>query len=151
MIFGDEPYYKMVFYAAGINAITRRWTERRIRPLGMTYAQFGALMALNRNNGITQKKLADLMDTDTTTVMVLCDSLEKKAWLNREPDASDRRVNRLVLTDEGISLYQQALARIRTGFEYMLERTSSEELKKVLPFLEKVYGELKTLMETEKR
>ena len=116
----------------------------------MTYPQLGALMALVRKDNITQKELAELLETDTTTAMVLCDSLEKKGWLKRKSDKRDRRINRLVLTDVGRNMYRQAMAMIQVGYQYVLEKISTDELNRVLPFLEDLYMQIKDVSSTIK-
>jgi DNA-binding MarR family transcriptional regulator len=143
MLFENEPYFKLIQIIAGIHIRTRKFTERQLKQLNMTYPQLGALMALIRKDDITQRELAELLETDTTTAMVLCDSLEKRGWLIRTRDRNDRRVNRLVLTDNGKDIYAQAMKLIQTGYEYTFKRTPSDELNKVLPFLENIYQHIK--------
>ena len=139
MLFENEPYFKLIQLVAGIHIKTRQFTERKIKNLNMTYPQLGALMALIRKDDITQSELAALLETDATTVMVVCDSLEKRGWLVRKRDEADRRVNRLLLTDTGREIYAQALNLIQTGYEYVFNKTQDEDLNRVLPFLEQVY------------
>ncbi len=143
MLFENEPYFKLIQLIAGIHIKTRQFTEKRIKHLNMTYPQLGALMALIRRDNITQKELAHLLESDTTTVMVLCDSLEKKGWLKRRKDKNDRRINRLVLTTDGRNIYGQAMAMIQTGYQYILSKLSTDELNKVLPFMENLYLQMK--------
>jgi len=150
MLFENEPYFKLIQIIAGIHIKTRKFTERKLKQLNMTYPQLGALMALIRKDDITQRELAELLETDTTTAMVLCDSLEKRGWLIRTRDRNDRRVNRLILTDKGKDIYAQAMKLIQTGYEYVFKRTPSDELNKVLPFLEKVYQHIKEVTQEDK-
>ena len=150
MLFENEPYFKLIQIIAGIHIKTRKFTERKLKQLNMTYPQLGALMALIRKDDITQRELAELLETDTTTAMVLCDSLEKRGWLIRTRDRNDRRVNRLILTDKGKDIYAQAMKLIQTGYEFVFKRTPSDELNKVLPFLEKVYQHIKEVTQEDK-
>jgi DNA-binding MarR family transcriptional regulator len=109
----------------------------------MTYPQLGALMALARKDDITQRELAELLETDTTTAMVLCDSLEKRGWLKRKRDKNDRRVNRLVLTEAGRTSYTQALTLIQGGYEHVFSEASPDKVNEVLLFLEELYQSIK--------
>ena len=143
MLFDNEPYFKLIQLVAGIHIRTRKFTERKIKKLNMTYPQLGALMALIRKDDITQSQLAELLETDNTTAMVLCDSLEKRGWLVRTRDKTDRRVNRLLLTDSGRNIYTQAIGMIQSGYEYVFSKTQSDELNMILPFLEQVYQHIK--------
>lgn len=143
MLFENEPYFKLIQLVAGIHIKTRRFTEKQIKKLNMTYPQLGALMALIRNVDITQRQLAEILETDNTTAMVLCDSLEKRGWLVRTRDKSDRRVNRLSLTDNGKESCVEAMILIQAGYKYVFDKADPQELKTVLPFLEKVYQHIK--------
>ena len=142
MLFEQEPYFRLMQLVAGIHLRTRRFTERRIRTLNMTYPQLGALMALVRKDGITQRELAALLETDTTTAMVLCDSLERKGWLKRRRDRADRRANRLVLTQAGRDACAQALSLIQDGYEQVFRTIPLEDVNQVLPFLEHLYRQV---------
>ena len=150
MLFENEPYFKLIQLVAGIHVRTRKFTERKIKKLNMTYPQFGALMALIRKDDIIQSQLAELLETDNTTAMVLCDSLEKRGWLVRTRDKTDRRVNRLSLTDTGRDIYAQALNLIQNGYEYVFNKTKPGELNKTLPLLEQVYQHVKEATEEAK-
>ncbi len=143
MLFENEPYFKLIQIVAGIYIKTRKFTEKQVKQLNMTYSQLGALMALTRKDDITQRELAELLETDATTAMVLCDSLEKRGWLMRTRDSNDRRVNRLIMTDTGRDVYAQAMSLVVAGYEYVFKRAPSDELNKVLPFLENIYQHIK--------
>lgn len=143
MLFENEPYFQLIQLTAGIHIKVRKYAEKHIKDLNMTYPQLGALMALTRKDDITQRELAELLETDATTAMVLCDSLEKRGWLVRNRDKTDRRINRLVLTDKGRNIYTDAMKRLQTGYEYVFSSIKSDELIKVLPVLSEVYQHLK--------
>jgi DNA-binding MarR family transcriptional regulator len=150
MLFENEPCFKIIQVVAGIHIKTRKFTERKLKQLNMTYPQLGALMALMRKDDITQRELAELLETDTTTAMVLCDSLEKRGWLIRTRDRNDRRVNRLILTEDGRRIYGQAMSLIETGYESVFGGTASEKLNEVLPFLEEIYNYIKDVTQKDK-
>ena len=113
----DEPQWKLFQLISGIYIKSRRLAEEMLRPLNVTWPQFGALAQLFQRDRMTQKELAERLETDTTTVMVLCDSLEKKGWLNRVKDPSDRRVNRLRLTEEGKMVFASAYPIMLSGYQ----------------------------------
>jgi DNA-binding MarR family transcriptional regulator len=138
MLFENEPHYKFFKLIASTYLRTRRFVERQCKPLNMTYPQLGALIVLTRMNNISQRELADILETDTTTAMVLCDSLEKKGWLVRLKDKTDRRVNRLMLTDSGREVYKQASSQLQAVYDCIFNANQSDELNEILPSLEKV-------------
>ena len=149
MLFENEPDHRLFLLVSGIWENSRRWAEKQLRTLNMTFPQFAALTALSQKDGVTQRELAETVDTDATTVMVLCDSLEKRGWLRRRPDPSDRRVNRLVLTATGRRVFARAYPLVRAGFERVLQETRGDELKAALPVLEKLYRNARDLRNRE--
>jgi DNA-binding MarR family transcriptional regulator len=140
MMTPDEPHWELFRLISGIYIKSRRLAEESLKPLGMTWPQFGALAQLMRGDGITQRELSERLEADATTTMVLCDSLEKKGWLNREKDPSDRRVNRLVLTDEGRAVFRKAYPIMLSGYQLFTEGISLEKIDEILPVLGALYG-----------
>jgi len=139
MLFENEPDHRLFLLIAAIWEKTRRWTEKKLKTLNITFPQFAALTALSRKDGVTQRELSEVMDVDATTVMVVCDSLEKKKLIQRVPDPSDRRVNRIVLTDGGKEVFAKAYPQVRDGYLKVLNKTPTSELKSAVQLLERLY------------
>jgi DNA-binding MarR family transcriptional regulator len=59
---------------------------------------------LTTQNGITQREIADKLGSDTSSLIPLIDRLEAKELVERKPDPSDRRINRLYLTKKAEAL-----------------------------------------------
>ncbi len=139
----EEPYWKLYALISGIYQKSRRLSEESLKALRITFPQFGVLLRLSFQDNITQKELSDIMDTDTTTIMVICDSLEKKGFLKRMKDPSDRRVNRLVLTERGKNVVPKAYPLMMRRYEFFVNSISKKELETITPILEKLYGAIK--------
>ena len=147
MIFKNETDKKVFELIAGIYIRFGRLAQRQLKKLNMTFSQFRTMVVLSEKDNITQREFADRIDTDTTTVMVLCDSLEKKGWLARMPDATDRRANRIVLTDAGKKVFAQALPLLQKTYnDYALNGISTAELKAAIPALEKLFQNINTCL-----
>ncbi len=71
--------------------------DKRARVHGMTRAQWSLLARLDRNPGMTQKELADLLEVEPISVARMVDRLEASGLLERRADTSDRRIWRLHL------------------------------------------------------
>ena len=149
MMTPQEPHWKIFALASGIYLKTRRLAQKSLKPLSMTWPQFGALLNLSRGDNITQKELATRLEGDTTTTMVLCDSLEKKGWLKRVKDSSDRRINRLQLTQEGKTVFSKAYPIMMTMYKIFAEEISAEKIKAALPVLEELYDLIKNQYQLE--
>jgi DNA-binding MarR family transcriptional regulator len=145
----EEPHWKLYALISGIYQKSRRLSEKTLKPLRITFPQFGALLRLSFQDNITQKELSEIMDTDTTTIMVICDSLEKKGLLKRMKDPSDRRVNRLVLTEKGNDIVSKAYPLMIKRYEFFIESISKEELEAITPILDTLYIAIKDRYEKE--
>ena len=66
--------------------------------VGITMAQWRVINTLTSQNGTTQREIADKLGLDTSSLIPLIDRLEAKELVQRKPDPSDRRINRLYLT-----------------------------------------------------
>jgi DNA-binding MarR family transcriptional regulator len=112
MIYEDDPLTAIVGLCAGISAKTRRLSEAELKPLGLSYPQFGALAAAAETGGGRQRDLARRLESDVNTTMVVCAGLEARGLLFREADPADRRSLRINLSERGRSLAGKAVRRI---------------------------------------
>ena len=145
----EEPHWKLYALISGIYQKSRRLSEESLKPLRITFPQFGVLLRLSFRDNVTQKELSDIMDTDATTIMVICDSLEKKGFLKRMKDPSDRRVNRLILTEKGKDVLSKAFPLMMKRYEFFVNSISQEELEAVTPILEKLGAAIKKQYQKE--
>ena len=63
----------------------------------MTRAQWAILIWLERQPGISQKELSEILEVEPITVARLIDRLEGRGMVERRPDPKDRRIWRLHL------------------------------------------------------
>ena len=80
-----------------VGRMLRTEGDRRARAHGMSRAQWVMLLRLDRQPGLSQKELAELLEVEPITVARLADRLEGRGLLERRPDPGDRRVWRLHL------------------------------------------------------
>jgi DNA-binding MarR family transcriptional regulator len=139
----EEPHWKFYSLISGIYQKSRRLSEESLKAFRLTFPQFGVLLRLSFQDNVTQKELSDIMDTDTTTIMVICDSLQKKGFLKRMKDPSDRRVNRLILTEKGKNILSKAYPLMMKRYEFFVNSLSQKELETITPIFEKLYAAIK--------
>src|SRR5437016_14476231 len=82
--------------------------RRRIAHLGITPDQFTVLRTLLENEGITQRRLTELMSSDPNTVASLLERMERAALVERQVHEADRRANCLRLSSIGKEKYEAA-------------------------------------------
>ncbi|MBB6730464.1 MarR family winged helix-turn-helix transcriptional regulator [Cohnella zeiphila] len=81
-----------------------------LQPLGLTYTQYIALLALWEKDGVTVKELGRRLYLDSGTLTPLLKKLETSGYLTRTRDPEDERNVRIELTPQGRSLKRQACA-----------------------------------------
>ncbi len=71
--------------------LIRTEVDKRARMHGMTRAQWGILIRLEKQPGLLQKELAECLEVEPITVARLIDRLESRGMVERRPDPTDRR------------------------------------------------------------
>src|SRR6476660_3741994 len=99
------------FLISDVARMMRTAFDRRVRRLGLTRSQWLVINRLHRRPGATQSELAEMLEVEKPTAGRMVDRMERKGWVVRQPDAADRRVNRLFLSAEA-QLIQARLAQI---------------------------------------
>jgi MarR family transcriptional regulator, transcriptional regulator for hemolysin len=87
----------LMFLLHDVARLIRVEADKRARAHGMTRAQWGILIWLERQPGLSQKELAEILEVEPITVARLIDRLEARGMVERRPDPKDRRVWRLHL------------------------------------------------------
>ena len=78
-----------------------RLMNRRMADQGASLARTKLLLFLDRRGPARAADIADFFDNAPRTVTEAIDGLERDALVVRAPDAHDRRVKRVSITDEG--------------------------------------------------
>jgi DNA-binding MarR family transcriptional regulator len=79
-----------------------------LEPLGLTYPQYLAMLALWEQDGISVKQLGERLALDSATLTPLAKRLEQQHLVRRERDDRDERVVRIHLTEAGKALKHKA-------------------------------------------
>jgi DNA-binding MarR family transcriptional regulator len=105
----SQDYERDLFFLLhDVARLIRVEADKRARVNGMTRAQWGILLRLARNPGLSQKEVADMLEVEPISVARLVDRLEAGGLVERRADDQDRRIWRLHLLPAATS----ALARI---------------------------------------
>jgi MarR family transcriptional regulator, organic hydroperoxide resistance regulator len=139
MLYNKDDPARMFELSAGIHLRSRRAAERALKPHGLTYAQYGGLLALSKGGAMSQSALASALETDTTTAMVVRGSLERKGLVERKSDPADGRIKILSLTAKGRKLAEAAARDVNAFYLKLSALVSSVDTKKLLPILEKLH------------
>ncbi|ABA80724.1 MarR family transcriptional regulator [Rhodobacter sphaeroides] len=86
-----------------------RHFDEAFRPFGLRSGQFSLLVALNRPEPPAMAEVAEVLAVDRTTLTAALKPLERRGLLQVRPDAGDRRLRRLALTEAGRGLLGRAI------------------------------------------
>lgn len=97
----------LAFLIVDAARLQRTVFDRRVRKLGFTRTQWLVLRRVEEQPGVSQSELAEMLEVEKATAGRLIDKLEEFGWLERRPDAADRRINRIYLTKLGRKIHGQ--------------------------------------------
>ena len=89
---------EILFVISDVGRLLRTYADHKARHFGMTRAQWAVLLRLERNEGLKQSDLAEILDVQPITLTRLVDRLCENGLIERRPDPNDRRAKRLYLT-----------------------------------------------------
>ena len=102
------------FLLADVSRLARREFDRRVRPLGLTRAQWLFLFQLGRRPGVTQSELAEHLGMEKISVSRQADRLQRAGWIERRDHHADRRAYHLFLTPRATRIVDK-LDHLATG------------------------------------
>ena len=93
-------------YAAARN-VTGLYTPY-LKPLGLTYTQYVALLVLWEEDGLTVGEIGSRLMLDNGTLSPLLKKLEQAGYIRRQRRPADERVVEVLLTEAGRALQERA-------------------------------------------
>lgn len=96
------------------------------------------LLPIIRQDGISQKELAEILGKDKTTISRLVDSLILKGIVKRKISKIDRRSVELNLSASGIALHRTMLPVIESCNNDSLKKLNKKELELLMKILFKL-------------
>ncbi|WP_421855889.1 MarR family winged helix-turn-helix transcriptional regulator [Oricola sp.] len=106
----ENPRFRNWVAVARACQLVQQTLSRELRPLDIKPPQLDILVNLARTEGISQQELARKLLVGRSNMTMLLPQLEKRGVIERRPDADDRRILRLYLTEEGRGLAERAIA-----------------------------------------
>ncbi len=129
--------------------LLRSLVEQRLKPFGMSRAQFACLNKLELNDGLVQSELADMLEVQPIAMVRLADQLAEDGLVVRRPDPEDRRCNRLHITPKG----RETIARMADFKEQLgaevFKGISKDDVDQLLNTLNTLHGNVKAILQEE--
>jgi MarR family transcriptional regulator, transcriptional regulator for hemolysin len=102
-----SPNREFAFVLVDTARLIRTYADQLGAQYGITRAQWAVMARLERNEGLNQSELAEILDLQPITLTRLLDRLSDSGLIERRPDPDDRRANRLYLTAAARPLLQR--------------------------------------------
>jgi MarR family transcriptional regulator for hemolysin len=131
-----SPGRELGFVLHDVARLLRTYLDQRAREFGTTRAQWAVLSRLQRCEGAKQSELAEALDLAPITLGRLIDKLTAAGLVERRDDATDRRANRLYLTERAAptlkelgALAEDVMGRALAGVDETTTRAMHDGLK----------------------
>ncbi len=121
-----------------------RTLAKRLKPHGITLAQWYFLRELWQEDGITQRELSRRMDVSEPTTTVAVDLMEKVGLVERQRDPAQRNSINLCLTRKGKQLKGKVL---HIAFDVNADATLGIDPRKLQPMRESILQMIANLNE----
>lgn len=125
-------YYLLSVAQHRVSTLANREAERT---LGLTAAQLGALLVLEKSPDLRQSELAKALSCTKSAITSLSERLEQGELVERRACPDDGRATRLRLTRKGKRTVQRGKAHVATMQEKLSEGFSEQEIALVARFL----------------
>lgn len=141
--FKKGELYSFITGKASI-AIARRLQKKfNAAGLNLTIEQWSVLYHLWKQDGLSQQELCNATFRDKPSITRLVDNLEKLQFVKRVASASDRRINMIYLTKQGIRLQEESMQLAEETLNEALEGISPANINLCKEILQQVYDNLK--------
>jgi MarR family transcriptional regulator, organic hydroperoxide resistance regulator len=134
----DHPRFRSWIAVGRACQVMNQYLAREIAALDIKPPHLDILVNLYRFEGLTQQELARKLLVGRSNMSMLLPQMEKRNLITRQGDATDRRVLRLFLTDQGRVLTEQAMEIQTQVIGQLMEASTLEECAGVADVMERL-------------
>jgi MarR family transcriptional regulator for hemolysin len=117
----------------------RHAVDRRLNYLGISLSSWKTIAAASEvRSPLSQSELADMLSVSGASMVHMIDRLAKAGLVIREPSPSDRRINRIVITDAGQHVYAELRSEVAVVRQQLLASVDLEKLAHQTELLEEL-------------
>ncbi|MBX3579570.1 MAG: MarR family transcriptional regulator [Rhizobiaceae bacterium] len=124
--------------------LLRRRFEQRAGIHGLSAAQWRLLVAVVKDEGVAQARLAEVLEVEPISVSRLVDRMEAAGWIERRSDSTDRRVRTIHPTDKCRALFQTIRAYAAEVYDEAFRGMAGPERQAVMAGLAAIISNLST-------
>jgi MarR family transcriptional regulator, organic hydroperoxide resistance regulator len=138
----ELPRFRNWVAVAKVHALVERLMTVKFLPLQLKLPHYDIMANIFRFPNMTQQELANRLVVGRSNLSMLLPELERRGLVVRKSDSADKRIRRLFLTDNGVSLTREALAIHTRVIENMMEALSAEECEQLGDYMRRVGAHL---------
>lgn len=135
---------EFAFTIMDVARLLKTYADQRARQFGISRAQWAVLIRIDRNEGLKQSELADMLDLQPITLTRLLDRLADNGLIERRADPNDRRANRLFLKPAAKPLLNRLAELGADMMETVLNGLSQPSIERTLKELGLVKDNLRS-------
>ncbi|MBS0520476.1 MAG: winged helix-turn-helix transcriptional regulator [Proteobacteria bacterium] len=111
----------------------------------LTPGEFGLLVLVERNTGLSQMALARALGIDRSTLVPILDRLQARGLLVRHRSPTDARTHALGLTADGEAALARFTRLVKAHEKHIASGLSASETRTLIELLEKVHAAARSL------
>lgn len=104
----------------------------------LTPKEMNAIVFVGKKEGCIMREISNFLNVADSTVTMLVDNLVKKKLVKRERSDEDRRIIKILLTDEGKAIYQDHLKAYQKLCRGMLLTLDEKEQDLYVDLMKKI-------------
>jgi len=140
-----DPNRHIPFLVHEVARLIHRTYDQRMKPLGITQAQWRVLGSLSFHDGVSQAELAESIEYGPVTLCGILDRLEDNDWIARQPDLADRRVKKVYLTPKAAGVVEIMQNIADEMMNHLLSGISQDESDQLIGTLNALKQNLQVL------
>jgi MarR family transcriptional regulator for hemolysin len=144
-----DPLRSFGFLVREVSSLSALNFERHAADLGLTLPQCKILTYLQRSQGISQAKLAELTDMDPMTLARTLERMESDGWIARSADPADRRARKVRLKPPAAALLRQIWRVSDRGRADAMAGLTASDRAHLMSLLERVRCNLHSVLREE--
>jgi DNA-binding MarR family transcriptional regulator len=116
--------------------------EQHAAGIALTLPQCKVLVRLEKNEGVSQARLAELAEIEPMSMVRILDRMQAAGWIERRPDPDDRRARRLYLTARARPLLERVWSLAEATLAEAFAGIAAPERDRFIDLLARVHGNL---------
>ncbi len=130
----------LAYHLRCAHAVVFQQFKRMLGAHDISAPQFGTLLLIEANPGVSQSAVAEALRFDRSTLVQIVDRLEARGLVRRESSALDRRSHALKLTAPGLDLLARLKALSAAHEAALAEGLDDGERSTLMRLLERLYN-----------